>query len=174
MFETNEDDSPVKLIDFGVARKHSKDSFEKYMSTVVGTSFFIAPEVLGERYDNTCDLWSLGVTAYVMLCGYPPFNGRSNREVCLKVKSGKYEFKSKYWKGVSKDAKDFVRKLLQVNPKKRMSIEQALNHPWIVKYNRDVKTVKEGPMQDKTCLDRRGSTLSFRGHRSLKLSIFSR
>ena len=49
MFETNEDDSPVKLIDFGVARKHSKDSFEKYMSTVVGTSFFIAPEVLGER-----------------------------------------------------------------------------------------------------------------------------
>ena len=172
MFETNEDNSPIKLIDFGVARKHYKDSFEKYMSTVVGTSFFIAPEVLCERYDKTCDLWSLGVTAYVMLCGYPPFNGRSNREVCLKVKSGKYEFKSKYWKGVSKDAKDFVRKLLQVNPKKRMSIEQALKHPWIVRHN--TKTIKKGPCQDKTCLDRRGSALSFGGHRSLRLSIFSR
>ena len=127
--------------DFGVARKHYKDSLEKHMSTTVGTSFFIAPEVLNEKYDKTCDLWSLGVTAFVMLCGYPPFQGRSNREVCLNVKRGKYSFNSKHWQGVSKEAQDFVRRLLQVNVKKRMSVEKALKHPWIVKHT---NTVKEG------------------------------
>lgn len=136
--------------DFGVARKHYKDSLEKYMSTTVGTSFFIAPEVLNEKYDKSCDLWSLGVTAFVMLCGYPPFQGRSNREVCLNVKRGKYSFNSRHWQGISKEAQDFVRRLLQVNVKKRMSVEKALKHPWIVKHTSTMKEEDDRSMSSST------------------------
>ena len=134
VFETKEESSAIKLIDFGVARKHYEDSLERHMSTCVGTSYFIAPEVLREKYDKSCDLWSVGVVAFIMMCGYPPFNGKRNKEVCAAIKRGKYHFDSQQWKGVSKEAKDFIRRLLQANPKKRMTPEQALNHPWLVKH----------------------------------------
>jgi serine/threonine protein kinase len=130
LFETNEEDSDIKLIDFGLARKHN--SREKPMSTIVGTPYYLAPEVLAKSYDKACDLWSIGVIAYILLCGYPPFNGADNKEVYASVKRGVYYFPSAEWQHVSHAAKDFVMRLLQTDPRKRMTAEQALSHPWIV------------------------------------------
>jgi serine/threonine protein kinase len=74
LLQTTNQDSPVKIIDFGLSRKHTKRNGP--MSTIVGTPYYIAPEVLRKSYDKTCDLWSVGVIAYIILCGYPPFNGK--------------------------------------------------------------------------------------------------
>mmetsp|Transcript_10786 Transcript_10786/g.19933 ORF Transcript_10786/g.19933 Transcript_10786/m.19933 type:complete len:398 (+) Transcript_10786:437-1630(+) len=139
LFETNEEDSPIKIIDFGLSRKHDR-STERPMGTVVGTPYYIAPEVLRKKYDKSCDLWSVGVISYVLLCGYPPFNGDSNSEVHAAVKRGRYTFPSVDWSCTSREATDFVRRLLQKNPRNRMTVDQALMHPWIVKhvYSTDV------------------------------------
>ncbi|KAL9189867.1 hypothetical protein ACHAXT_009542 [Thalassiosira profunda] len=183
MYETADSDSPIRLVDFGLARKHYKDSFEPYMSTVVGTPYFLAPEVLSQKYDKSCDVWSIGVIAYILLCGYPPFNGRDKREIAHNVKTGKVEFRRKYWAGVSREAKHFVSKLLAKNPKRRMTIEQALEHPWMRRYAAPAKqvAVEEG-RDDNACvavaprkLQREGSFLpSFGrgGQRKVRLSMF--
>ena len=121
----------IRLVDLGLARYHHASSFEPRMSTVVGTCTFIAPEVLRRRYDRRCDHWSLGVVAYVMMCGYPPFVGDTNEEVCDAVRKGRYRFDPRHWKSASKDAKGFVQRLLKVNVKSRMGGKTAMEHPFI-------------------------------------------
>ena len=69
-----------------------------------------------------------------MLCGYPPFNGANNSDVHAAVRRGRYRFPSADWAGTSREARDFIRRLLQKDPRKRMNVEQALNHPWIVQW----------------------------------------
>ena len=98
---------------------------------------YIAPEVLRKRYDKACDLWSLGVISYTMLCGYPPFNGDSNNEIYDRVRSGQYRFPSVDWKYTSRESRDFIRRLILLDPSKRMTAEQALNHPWIARHNKN-------------------------------------
>ena len=121
----------VRLIDLGVARYHHVSSFEPRMSTVVGTCTFMAPEVLRRHYDRRCDHWSLGVVAYVMMCGYPPFVGETNEEVCEAVLKGRFRFDPKDWGDVSKDAEAFVKGLLKFNVKSRIGGEEAMDHPFI-------------------------------------------
>jgi len=133
LFETTEEDSPIKIIDFGLSRKHH-GGFEPPMSTILGTPYYIAPEVLRKKYDKSCDLWSVGVIAYILLCGYPPFNGTDNEQTHRSVMRGKYYFPHEDWKDVSTEAMDFIHRLLQRNPRNRMTVEHALNHPWIVKH----------------------------------------
>jgi len=123
----------VKIIDFGLSRKHFANS-EPAMSTIVGTPYYIAPEVLRKRYDKSCDLWSVGVIAYILLCGYPPFNGTSNDQTHRCVLKGRYYFPQEDWEGISSEAVDFIKRMLKTDPRKRMTLEQALNHPWIVKH----------------------------------------
>ena len=135
LFTSTDQDSPIKIIDFGLSRKHNSTKKSSPMTTVVGTPYYIAPEVLHRKYDKTCDLWSMGVIAYIILCGYPPFNGRDNDETHRCVMRGKYCFPSEEWKDISRDAMDFIYRLLQMDPRRRMSVEHALNHPWILKYN---------------------------------------
>jgi len=89
MFENNSEDSPVKLIDFGVSAKQLKGA--KFKETM-GTPYYIAPEVLLQSYDEKCDVWSCGVILYILLCGYPPFNGESDDEILESVKKGTFEF----------------------------------------------------------------------------------
>mmetsp|Transcript_26104 Transcript_26104/g.41133 ORF Transcript_26104/g.41133 Transcript_26104/m.41133 type:complete len:388 (-) Transcript_26104:150-1313(-) len=133
LYETADEDSPIKVIDFGLSREH-REGFEPPMSTVVGTPYYIAPEVLKGRYGKSCDLWSVGVISYILLCGYPPFNGANNNEVHAAVQRGRYRFPSAEWSGTSREAKDFIRRVLQKDPRKRMNAEHALNHPWIVQW----------------------------------------
>ncbi len=96
--------------------------------------YYIAPEVLKKRYDEKCDIWSCGVILYILLCGFPPFNGPNDKIIMEKVAKGSYSFDTEEWKCVSDDAKNFIRKMLEYDPAKRMSAEEALNDPWIVKH----------------------------------------
>ena len=135
LFKTKDKNSPVELIDFGLARKHTPDDLEPKMSTIVGTPYYIAPDVLRKSYNKSCDLWSVGVIAYILLGGSPPFNGKNNEEVHRAVLKGRYHFHPSEWTNVSHDAKDFVYRLLQMDPSRRMTVEEALGHPWIVRHN---------------------------------------
>ena len=83
LFESLKADAEIKLIDFGLSRKYSKD--EK-MHTILGTPYYVAPEVLKGNYDEKCDIWSIGAMTYLMLCGDPPFTGDSNNEIFKNLK----------------------------------------------------------------------------------------
>jgi calcium-dependent protein kinase len=101
------------------------------MKTKIGTPYYMAPEVLDGEYDQTCDMWSLGVITYCMLCGYPPFNAESDLQLFRKIKSCDYEFHLPEWGPVSEDAKRFIESLIRLEPSQRLTPEQALAHPWI-------------------------------------------
>lgn len=132
LFTSEDDDnSSIKIIDFGLARKFNVRK-DVSMSSLVGTPYYIAPEVLQKDYGFACDLWSVGAIAYILLCGYPPFNGVDNTAVYASVRKGSYNFPSSDWKNVSYEARDFIQRLLQVDVTKRMSVDQALRHPWMV------------------------------------------
>jgi serine/threonine protein kinase len=130
LLQTTDVDSPIKIIDFGMAREHNMD--DPPMTRCLGTPYYIAPEVLRKNYDRSCDLWSVGIITYILLCGYPPFNGDDNKTIHAAILKEKYRFPVREWKGTSKEARDFIRRLLQVDTRKRMTAEEALCHPWIV------------------------------------------
>jgi len=118
----------LKIIDFGLSCKFEVG---KVLTTKAGTPYYVAPQVLGGKYDHLSDLWSVGVIMYVMLCGYPPFFGESDAEVLSKVRLGNFSFNAADWKNISEDAKNLIRMLLKMNPRDRYTAEQALNHEWI-------------------------------------------
>jgi len=153
IFETAEEDSPIKIIDFGLARKHNGSTKTHRTRSIAGTSYYIAPEVLRKNYSKSCDLWSVGVIVYVLLCGYPPFNGTNDSAVHAAVRRGRYCFPSTEWSGVSRQARDFVRMLLKKDPKKRMTVGQALNHPWIVKHANTDVVVNDENRQDNSTVE---------------------
>ena len=117
----------VKLIDFGTAKIFEKGHQEnKY----VGSSYYMAPEIIKRKYDEKCDLWSIGVILYILLTGRPPFDGNDDDEILENVKKGVYDKWAYPFPLLSAHAKDLIFKLLQYDPKKRLSAEQALDHPW--------------------------------------------
>ena len=117
----------VKLIDFGTAKIFEKGHQEnKY----VGSSYYMAPEIIKRKYDEKCDLWSIGVILYILLTGRPPFDGNDDEEILENVKKGVYDKWSYPFPLLSSQAKDLIVKLLQYDPKKRLSAEQALEHQW--------------------------------------------
>jgi calcium-dependent protein kinase len=99
----------IKLIDFGLSKRQKGQG---QLDTMVGTPYYVAPEVLEGRYGFECDLWSLGVIMYILLSGYLPFSGKATTDVFQKIKDAKVEFKQKEWVSVSKEAKDLIRKLI--------------------------------------------------------------
>ena len=87
-------DAEIKLIDFGLSKRFGLDVEEQdteavknklKMKTVVGTPYYVAPEVLKQSYDKSCDIWSLGIILYIFLCGYPPFEGNDSQEIFKNV-----------------------------------------------------------------------------------------
>jgi calcium-dependent protein kinase len=117
----------VKLIDFGTAKIFEKGHQEnKY----VGSSYYMAPEIIKRKYDEKCDLWSIGVIMYILLTGRPPFDGNDDDEILENVKKGVYDTYSYPYPLLSSHSKDLINKLLQYDPKKRISADQALEHPW--------------------------------------------
>jgi serine/threonine protein kinase len=133
LFETADEDLTMKIINFGLSRSHD-DRVDLPMSSIVGTPHYIAPEVLLGKYDKACNLWSVGIVAYILLCGYPPFNGVTDHQTQESVLLGWYKFHAMAWDVISIQAIDFVRGLLQIDPRQRMTTQQALMHPWIVKH----------------------------------------
>jgi len=127
LFSADEINSPLKLIDFGLSQLYSDTS---NMKTRVGTPYYIAPEVLRRSYDASCDMWSVGVILYILLCGYPPFYGDTEREIYQSIESGSYDFPPGEWDSISNQGKDLISKLLLVDPSSRLSAKNALQHPW--------------------------------------------
>lgn len=128
MYSSNEKDADIKIIDFGLSKqsKGKKDN----LGTVVGTPYYVAPEVLDGNYGFECDCWSLGVIMYILLSGYLPFSGSTAGDVFKKVKDAKYSFEQREWKAVSEEAKDLIKKLLCKDKKIRYTCAQALKHSW--------------------------------------------
>ena len=90
-----------------------------------------SPELLCARYDRGCDVWSTGIVTYIMLCGYPPFNGDTDDDIFDAIKTSSFHFPSQAWGHISPEAKDFIKCLLRKDPKKRFTAAEALTHPWI-------------------------------------------
>lgn len=87
--------------------------------------------MLKKSYDSKCDIWSIGVILFILLSGSPPFNGQKDEEILAQVEKGKYDFNSPEWSEISEDAKDFIRKMMQLDVKHRFNADQCLNHNWI-------------------------------------------
>lgn len=90
---------------------------------------------MNKKYDEKCDIWSCGVILYILLCGFPPFNGETDKEIMEKVKKGVYNFDFDEWKNISTEAKNFIKKMLEYDPIKRYDAEQAISDPWIKKFS---------------------------------------
>mmetsp|Transcript_73608 Transcript_73608/g.157874 ORF Transcript_73608/g.157874 Transcript_73608/m.157874 type:complete len:553 (-) Transcript_73608:109-1767(-) len=117
----------LKLIDFGFSKIWQPNT---KMALSCGTLAYVAPEVLDRNYTSQCDLWSLGVTIFIVLFGYMPFSGSEDRQIRA-IKDGRYTVKKEVWAKVSSGAQDFVKKLLVVSPADRLTAADALKHPWI-------------------------------------------
>lgn len=130
VYESKDASSPLKLIDFGCALCVADD--EKVLD-VAGSPYYVAPEVLDRKYNRTgrvwkaADMWSMGVIIYLLVTGFPPFNGDSQHQIFARIKRGKYRTKDY----LSTECKDLIAKLLIKDPTKRLTAEQALSHPWI-------------------------------------------
>ncbi|KAF4712819.1 hypothetical protein FOZ62_028791, partial [Perkinsus olseni] len=121
-------EASLKIIDFGVSKRIAPG---QVLRTRACTPYYVAPEVLSSKYTNTCDMWSIGVIAYILLCGSPPFYGENEMEIIRRVRKGSFEFDLPAWTTVSEEAKDLIEKLLLLDPSRRLTAEQALHHPWI-------------------------------------------
>jgi calcium-dependent protein kinase len=108
------------------------------MDTKVGTPYYISPDVLSGSYDKACDLWSAGCILYIMLCGYPPFNGDDDQEIIRNVQRGKLIF-DEDWTNISQEAMDLIKKLV-CKPERRLTAEEALAHKWFKKFGNGVQT----------------------------------
>ena len=122
----------IKICDFGTSKMFEKGAVQKKL---VGSSYYIAPEVLRKRYDEKCDIWSCGVILYILLSGRPPFAGETDKEIMESVTLGKYDLKSPPFDSISKSCKDLIQKLLHMESKKRISAQDALNHAWFKENN---------------------------------------
>ncbi len=139
LFLTNDDNSPIKIIDFGLSKifgeskkDDKKKKKKKNMKTKVGTAYYVCAEVLKGNYDEKCDIWSCGVILYILLSGEPPFNGEDDNDIYRAISKKKYNFPDKEWKNISKEAKDLISHML-CDPDKRFNAMEVLNHSWIVK-----------------------------------------
>ncbi|KAF8464560.1 kinase-like domain-containing protein [Kalaharituber pfeilii] len=127
----------VKLGDFGLAKIIGEDSFT---TSLCGTPSYVAPEILeyhkNRKYSRAVDVWSLGVVLYICLCGFPPFSDELYSEefpynLAEQIKQGLFEFPSPYWDPISDGALDLIDRMLTVDPEKRITVQGALEHPWV-------------------------------------------
>ncbi|KAK3867793.1 hypothetical protein Pcinc_026772 [Petrolisthes cinctipes] len=126
----------LKLTDFGFAKEtFSKESLQ----TPCYTPYYVAPEVLGpEKYDKSCDIWSLGVIMYILLCGFPPFYSNHGHAISpgmkKRIRTGQYTFPNPEWSNVSPDAKELIKGMLRTDPDERFTIFDVMKNKWIVQY----------------------------------------
>ncbi|XP_032069596.1 calcium/calmodulin-dependent protein kinase type IV [Thamnophis elegans] len=130
LYATQAPDAPLKIADFGLSKIVAD---HVTMKTVCGTPGYCAPEILrGCAYGSEVDMWSIGIITYILLCGFEPFyDERGDQYMFKRILNCEYDFVSPWWDDVSLNAKDLVRKLIVLDPKKRLTTFQALQHPWV-------------------------------------------
>ncbi|CAA0836237.1 CDPK-related kinase 3 [Striga hermonthica] len=128
LFTSRSEDADMKLIDFGLSDFIRTD---ERLNDIVGSAYYVAPEVLHRSYSVEADIWSIGVIAYILLCGSRPFWARTESGIFRAVLRADPNFEDLPWPSVSLEAKDFVRRLLNKDYRKRMTAAQALTHPWL-------------------------------------------
>jgi calcium-dependent protein kinase len=133
LFSLPGDFRSLKLIDFGLSTPLTSVK-EKFR---VGSPYFMSPEMLKGSFEYASDTWSIGVILYVMMTGTYPFNGKDQNEVFDKIKKGVYDMKLLEQQNVSEEVKDLIKKLLVIDPNKRLGLLDALQHPWIVKHKQN-------------------------------------
>ncbi|KAF5751222.1 hypothetical protein HS088_TW02G00232 [Tripterygium wilfordii] len=135
LYTSKDENSKLKAIDFGLSDFVRPD---ERLNDIVGSAYYVAPEVLHRSYSTEADVWSIGVIAYILLCGSRPFWARTESGIFRAVLKAEPSFDEDPWPSLSSEAKDFVKLLLNKDPRKRMTAAQALIHPWI-RNHRDVK-----------------------------------
>jgi serine/threonine protein kinase len=127
MLTSDADDAQVKIVDFGFATEVNGNN----LRDLLGTPAYVAPEMLNHRpYGKPVDMWAFGVIVYVLLAGYLPFYAHENQVMYSKIKKGNFQFHAKHWINISNTVKDLIRGLLTLNPDRRLTVDQALNHEW--------------------------------------------
>ncbi|XP_021274833.1 calcium-dependent protein kinase 28-like isoform X2 [Herrania umbratica] len=128
LFKSTREDSPLKATDFGLSDFIRPG---KRFQDIVGSAYYVAPEVLKRRSGPESDVWSIGVITYILLCGKRPFWDKTEDGIFKEVLKNKPDFRRKPWPTISNSAKDFVKKLLVKDPQARLTAAQALSHPWV-------------------------------------------
>ncbi|XP_054797640.1 calcium-dependent protein kinase 2-like [Prosopis cineraria] len=128
MFLNNDENSPLKLVDFNLSSFHRQGEM---FDLVTGSPSYVAPEVLKKKYGPEIDIWSAGAALYTLLYGVPPFWPETERGKMKKMVEGQYDLSSDPWPSISASAKGLVTKMLSFDPKQRPTAYQVLNHPWI-------------------------------------------
>jgi calcium/calmodulin-dependent protein kinase I len=132
LFRTPEDNADLLIADFGLSRIMDEEQFH-VLTTTCGTPGYMAPEIFKKTgHGKPVDLWALGVITYFLLCGYTPFDRDSDFEEMQAILNADYSFSPvEYWRGVSTHAKDFIRRCLTIDPSKRITAHEALQHPFV-------------------------------------------
>ena len=130
------DEIQIKLIDFGASNFFKENEI---LTLKVGSPYYIAPEVLNKCYNEKCDIWSAGVVLYVMLTGNFPFVGKTSQKLFESIKTGKYKTTGKEWEAISKEGKELIGKMLELDSSKRISASECLKSPFILSLDTKVK-----------------------------------
>ncbi|KAL0339780.1 UNVERIFIED_CONTAM: CDPK-related kinase [Sesamum radiatum] len=128
LFTSKDEHAPLKAIDFGLSDYVKPD---ERLNDIVGSAYYVAPEVLHRSYGTEADMWSIGVIAYILLCGSRPFWARTESGIFRAVLKADPSFDEAPWPSLSPDAIDFVKRLLNKDYRKRLTAAQALSHPWL-------------------------------------------
>ena len=130
-------DAKICAIDFGLSTFFKEN---EVFVDLVGSPYYVAPEVLRRRYSNASDVWSCGVILYILLSGVPPFWAQTEQGIFDAILQGALDLDSAPWPKISSEAKELIRAMLNPDPKKRLSATQVLKHPWVADPNVAPKT----------------------------------
>ncbi|XP_065869299.1 calcium-dependent protein kinase 24 [Euphorbia lathyris] len=128
LFVDESEDSDLKAIDFGLSIFYEHG---QRFSEIVGSPYYMAPEVLRRNYGAEVDVWSTGVILYILLCGVPPFWAETEEGIAHAIIGGDLDLTREPWNMISQDAKNLVKDMLDANPYSRLTVKEALEHPWI-------------------------------------------
>jgi len=148
LFKSKDENAPLLIADFGLSK--IIDNQINVLMTTCGTPGYMAPEVIARTgHGKPVDMWSIGVLTYFLLCGYTPFDGQRMDEEVKNILAGNYKFEPvQYWFAVSATARDFISKLLVVNPNLRMTAKQALQHPWLQQTQLTPRSIDQDPSKN--------------------------
>jgi len=156
----------LKITDFGFAKCY--DPEEGGLTETLGSPLYMAPEIIKKLpYDCSVDIWALGVLTYIMMCGKPPFKGRSKDDVFVEITTKNITYTGETWKNISKEAKSFIRKMLIRDPKQRSTAEDLLKDEFII------NNVNQDDLRESTLLDIANNLKQFRKNSAFQAGVMT-